>query len=684
MPVITTSATVSGVTTTTYQIDVDVSRLKTAPKIRAQRVGTGGSFAYSALTKNSKARIRFYKDVSTPNTAPGTINAGIFPCGADYWLLPFSIPKVLFNVATSGNQVGNTTICTHYENPIVVSGNTISQNVYVVKIAQIFPDDTCIEADLGYPFGTVHILFGNAAAGGQITSATPPAGWVRNREKRNWSGYIKNRDSYQVNALGSQIFYQGNSVSFGMNDYFTGFTPGTLPAFTFARDQPMGSGNLYGWNYQTNTVMRSNVTVKGRWRGMDYKNTHGGGGTFYLGAYIGSSFAMAFTDTSPTTAIVALNVTFAQSLPVPAIPAGQYSALLLEITATSDSVTVGGTTFTTTDIATFRCGNYGNSSTGSILNFTMGPPPYYPWDVKLRSYGTDDATVRYARHAGYIPLTSAIPASIADTVVAPILSRSGKLIILQGGFPRGPFATTQYPTAATATITGIAFSTVPALTSTSGGSIRIRIVSLQYGAEWSTIAGLGEAQEYTTTAGPTATGIWRQVISRYYDATNYYEGPAVYLSDICFLQNNANGLAGNIAIVAASSLTNADSTTGYSGFAGARVRGMAGGDVAIKAQGNIQLVAVPLFGDTLTIGDGIIKKVFEFGRSFVGSTMVAIGADIDTCNASLIAAINASGLAITASVPTPTDWQAEVTLLHTRDQAGGPRTTGNQWVAAVP
>lgn len=106
------------------------------------------------------------------------------------------------------------------------------------------------------------------------------------------------------------------------------------------------------------------------------------------------------------------------------------------------------------------------------------------------------------------------------------------------------------------------------------------------------------------------------------------------------LTNDAVGALGNQAITK----TGANIT----------VNGMAGGGVSTPATGNIELTAQPADGNTITISDGVLTPVvFEFdSNSSVtgGNVAVTIGTKIINTIDNLLAAINAQGFAVTASL----------------------------------
>jgi len=113
---------------------------------------------------------------------------------------------------------------------------------------------------------------------------------------------------------------------------------------------------------------------------------------------------------------------------------------------------------------------------------------------------------------------------------------------------------------------------------------------------------------------------------------------------ICTLQNDANGTAGNVAII-----------VGGPGTQTEVVEGMSGGTVSAKATGAIRFndSAQPVDGRTLTISDGVNTKVFEFDSNSAvgaGNVSVTIGGSAIATMANLVTAINgASSLNVTAT-----------------------------------
>jgi len=159
-----------------------------------------------------------------------------------------------------------------------------------------------------------------------------------------------------------------------------------------------------------------------------------------------------------------------------------------------------------------------------------------------------------------------------------------------------------------------------------------------------------------------------------YGSLSNYVGPSVTINDLCALVNNSNGAAGNVAITSPQ-------------YTYPTVRGMAGGSSTTPAKGRIWLSGNPGDAYKITISDGSLIKTFEFDNNssvLAGNFLVTIGASVDATTANLIAAINASGLAITASVPTLSDLKVEITLCRSVGQSGGFRQSSNRWTVAAP
>ena len=112
-------------------------------------------------------------------------------------------------------------------------------------------------------------------------------------------------------------------------------------------------------------------------------------------------------------------------------------------------------------------------------------------------------------------------------------------------------------------------------------------------------------------------------------------------SDRRFLNvtNDANGTGGNVTMTKVGANIN--------------VTGMSGGTVSTKATGYIELVAQPADGNTVTISDGTTSVTFEFDNNAAvtgGNVLVTIGTMMINTVDNLLAAINANGFNVTASI----------------------------------
>lgn len=672
MPVTTTVSGTAPVYTD-YHINVAIDYVKLAPRVRPwpnfHQFGASNSpVIFPAITQITK-----WNDNTVPNTGPsGAALRPITPADA-YGLRLAPMNNAATIVATVGGNV-STVLFFQWSDVFPVAatpGTEAPTNVYRVYVPDPakMPKLCCIEADLGAPFGTIRLIYENGSL--MFSAPTPPAGWVRNQERRNASG-AAGSDCFQVYATGFQMFssywmgvYCEDGTSWNRNG---GFTSANVPTFKLNYPQNSYPSGLIHWNYQTSTLYTANLTATGRWRRVrhDDHNTY-----FPLpGDYLGAAFNLAFTDLTPTGTSPQLRLTWGQTLTAPTIPAGEYCGLFLEINYTSDWIDWAGVVYTSTYSLT-RSVLQARGPSVPEFEYPYTAPSYWPWDIGQKGYGPDDATVRWVRHAGYRPVS--FPASLAETTVAPILTRVGKSIILQGGRPAYTGVEPNI-TAATPACTGVVFTTDSTKSNASQmqTSMRLRVSSMEWGVEWATIHDLGEVPEYTATSGSTLTGVYRQVYdANYLIGANYQGGPGFAMTDICALQNNAAGAQGNIAITTETGL----------------VRGMQYGDVGLPARGSIFLNANPTDTKKIVISDGVIKKTFEFDSNatvVAGNVAVAIGASIDATNANLVAAINASGLAITASVPTIGDLMVEITLCRIVGQSGGFRKTSKRWTVAAP
>lgn len=104
------------------------------------------------------------------------------------------------------------------------------------------------------------------------------------------------------------------------------------------------------------------------------------------------------------------------------------------------------------------------------------------------------------------------------------------------------------------------------------------------------------------------------------------------------ITNDAVGAGGNIAITKVG--------------ANITVIGMADGTGSVRATGNIELIAQPADGNTITISDGVTPITFEFDSNASvggGNILVTIGTKIIDTIGNLRTAINAHAFAVTAS-----------------------------------
>lgn len=677
MPVTITSS-VSGATTTwTITVNVTIDHVKLPPRVRGWPALTKSPNAANAVVGgNALKSVLRYNDNPVPNTPLPNVQVYVpISTGDAFGMRANPLNNSATIVSTTGTYVSTVSFLTYSAG--YVSGQSQPTNIYQVYVPDPakMPVSCCIEVDLGAPFGTIRLVYDGGTV--QASAITPPTGWARNQDRRNSSGCYSN-DMYQVRSLGSRpicAFWMGvkgqDTTVWNRNGAFLDIT---TPSFTLNYPGIFGYLSLYGYNYQTSTWMRSNVTLKGRWR----RVRHDDHGTYYPqpGAYLGASFNIPFTDNSvaPNDALQIVP-TFGTTLTAPAMPTNEYAGLYLEITGTSDSVDPVGTPYTTTYTENTIVFQNLNGLVPTV-SYSYLPPPYWPWDIPMKGYGPDDASVRWVRHAGYAPGTSVVPPVIAETTVAAVLTRVGKAIILRGGFDSYLGSGSRPdPTSLTPACTGLIYATDPTKTNWSQmvSSMQLRVSSMEWSAAWQSATTLIEVQEMTTPTSGIGTGVYRLAYSaQYFDGTTYQAGPGVLTTDVCALQNNVNGAGNNVTVN-----TNATPIT---------VRGMSDGSATTPARGLVFLPPTIYNYYTVTIGDGTISKTFQFtnGVPIVGNIQVAIGGTNDVTTASLIAAINASGLTVTASVPVITDLKAEITLCRSVGQSGGWRQSSDRWTVAAP
>ena len=673
MPVVTTVTydAPSMVTTTIYRVDVVIDRMKTAPRIHpTQANGLAPSFDWQVRG-----------DQLIPNASPSGAILRKAMSGNDRIAAPQRIPiQTTLLAAAPGTIAGTNRIATFGQDPIQVGASERNSNVYYVDVPVLTGFIGVLEADLGYPYGTVHIIYIRGGSTYLSTSA-PPSGWVRNPERLQGSG-IANGYVYQCNALGDR-FFSALLLAINVGDFGNrnaGWTTDNLPTFRLCRSATINSP-LTGWNFQTGVVYRGNVTMRGRWRGVDHSDPV----TYnpLPGAYLGSDFALGFTDTAPTSSNPQLQATFNQALGAPTLVPNQYNGLWFEVKCTSDWINASGVLQTSTSTDTYQLATGSQGIPLSNYSIPYIPPSYWFFDLVRKAHGPDDATVRWVAHAGYRPPLASVPPTVAQTNVAPILTRYGKLIILQGGYANWTGTLIQI-TASTPACTGLTYSTDPTLTNKSNitSSMSFRITSVQYPAQWSGSSSLQYLPEYSLPSGGSATGVYRQAYVRANVAGTFYEGPGITLTDICALVSTVNGASENIDITVSSDLTI---------FTGRYIRpyGMQGGGVSTPARGVIQLLGKPGHKENITIVTSTKTVVFQFDTAGTGVNagrvqVLATSSSVDVINANLIAAINAAGLTITASVPVITDLMCEVTLRKTVSQSGGFRQSVDRWTVAVP
>ena len=695
MPVVTTVSTFSQgipaqtITVTEYRVDVYIDRLMKSPtKLR------GAVVPYNdALFIQSKDRFYSRPDNLVPNTpASGTRN---FPvCPADRLFGQINDPNkwVLGPSSGPGTLTGNIQIAEFGENPWdnPAQNNNFYLNRYYILIpsANNIPEGCVIRAVCGYPFGTVKLIY--ADGGVYLMADTPPAGFIRNKDLKNRGAGIANYDAFQVSQAG---FYSRqqlcvSNVESIFNARGAGFLDSALPALMlYQTPDPFGYPGLQGYNYQTSTVMRSNVTFTGRWRLIDHEADHS---TYYAqpGAYLGAAFNIPYVDTTPTIANITIKPTFGYVLPVPALPSNKYCGLCLELSGSSDYVNSSGVTLQSTKSGLIYVDGGQHRNQPGNISFGYQPLPYWPWDMAARQYGPDDATVFWVSHAGYIP--ASVP-TMAMTSVTPVFTRVveavGDVIVLQGG--RASF-TDPAPgriEATTPPCTGIEYSTNGPDTNKTAAtaSVSIRIVSRYYSAEWTGSSPIsGVTPEYDPVTPFPITG-YRYACSSHYSAAGvHYPGPGVRITPIVALVANAVGLTGQSIAVATDSFTYP-----YNVPVSSRTirQSWIFGDAVTAGRGSIQIRGTVSSREKITISDGTLTKTFEFDTGFgvvSGTTPVSGLGGINAVTAALVAAINASGLAITASSVFPTDLVCEVVFKNLAGQAGGFRQSAQRWNVPAP
>lgn len=444
MPVITTvtvdyvGAPPVAVTTTEYRVDIVIDRIaKIKNEIRGQVQIYQDSVSYpnNALPNYTGVQVR--PNNLIPNTPMSnvsnnfvnkiTCNADrLFPAlaGNSKWVRSGGVYPNIYQGA--GTQTGNTIVAEYGENPVDAPGaGFIYTNLYRVIVPSAIPDYCCLKIVCGYPFGTLRLVYKNGA---RATADAIPSGYVRNKELQNKTGRLANHTAHtHANGMYSFQWLCISADTFGGRN--AGFLDTALPALSLYLGDPFGSPSLQGWNGQTSTVLRSNVTLKGRWRVVDHQADKP---TYYAvpGSYLGSDFAIPFVDTTPASNSIIMKPTFGHSLPAPALPANKYTGLILEITGKADNVDSYGVPFVSTRVTNMVVNGDPHIGQPAAISFGYMQPPYFPWDIKLRKYGPDDATVSWVPHLGHVP--ASVP-TMAETTVDPILTRVGNAIILQGG-----------------------------------------------------------------------------------------------------------------------------------------------------------------------------------------------------------------------------------------------------------
>lgn len=298
--------------------------------------------------------------------------------------------------------------------------------------------DCAIDVDLPAPWSsTCRLIYRNGTP--FLSARTPPSGWVRYMQRapasEHWSGsgYDAAAQVYPLgDAMLSQWWAFGSFCeSSGSRQTFIGpaaipevrHSGGTYAIPAYAIDDTNPSAPVY-------SDIRD-ISLRGQWYAMD----HNVGGDYapQLGAAIGSSFAIPYTDLtggSGGTAQIVPSITSA--LPAPALTVADSPQLVVTLTSTIHR-TVAGNYDVVQEIT--RAGinptaRFSGGSGGNLWCPNFTPPPYYPWDVKLNRFGPDESGITWTTHNGYIPAT--VP-TIAMTDAVPTLQRDGLVIYFAGG-----------------------------------------------------------------------------------------------------------------------------------------------------------------------------------------------------------------------------------------------------------
>ena len=344
-------------------------------------------------------------------------------------------------------------IANYGENPYRAGDGTIWMgDVHRLYVPSRWPD-CAIDLDLPAPWGNVRLIYDNQAP--ILSARTAPGSWVRHAVRRGtgelftdtaiiWGANRARNNGVQVNDHGDSLI--NNWWPFKTNYYGPSdiaFNPGSLPDL-YLRMQGQ-SVPAYTFNPGTgiSSPLRSNLKLQGQWFRADYKSFYplgsGGYGDFVVsqGAALGGRFNIAFSDLSnPGTDLFAYIVANVAALTPPTITEPTQLFLCIWVGADSDDGTGTGSTsyqeYQIISSGVYGTGNYDPLiGYGEFLGTGYQAPSYYPWDVKLCSYGDDETDIRYVRHAGYIPSTAPTQASL--TTVAPTLERSGRVIYFRGG-----------------------------------------------------------------------------------------------------------------------------------------------------------------------------------------------------------------------------------------------------------
>jgi hypothetical protein len=302
--------------------------------------------------------------------------------------------------------------------------------------------DGAMDLDLPSPWGSLRWC------NGMMSTRTPPSGWVRT--------FTDVATDARGSAVGGTA---GDNQSFCVPGCDRFCIPTYSPCFSsiFAgrnagyHDTLMPMTYRFSWNapglvaqkgYQSDghyVPQRKNLKMQVRWRRIAHNDSPS---TYFPlpGLALSDWIDVPFVDTTGGAGTTVYMRADEFTLPAPA-STGYFESLGLELHLESTYTTVEPDGVTEHDYIDQLNGfNYsisaldnGFAAGSNPIPVGYSPPTYFPVDVPMKQHGPNETGMTWCRHVGYRPPDGSQSNHYPMTPIAPVLSRRGRTIILQGG-----------------------------------------------------------------------------------------------------------------------------------------------------------------------------------------------------------------------------------------------------------